>query len=552
MALTTEELFGRTKSEARPDEAARIETWERSAPRRSVGTNELFQQIPVSEEERAIGEQYRREGRRPPEPPNVFEKAIEYAAAVPATGLVARGLQLGTRGTRFAPYAERSAEVLIPKTGRELAKGTAGAAALGATSAEVQRAYFSDIQKTSKELYPNDKASQERFQREAMDALGLGFDITASGTVQALSRKLAPSARRMMTPSVPEERIGAAQLMKERGAPVTTAQVMRGPDARVREGVLTRQQEEANRVYNQAVGLDPNSTRFGTKEFQQASQRIDNDYKTLLEGKTVTLDDEFFNAFRNLYRDQTQLRASGLVFSETKPILETLRSISELPRGLRSQMDDLARQPSDSTDPNIVSRSIAIINQALPVVQQQVAAGKVTIGAPEYNRLRSMLGDAAYRTTDKDRASVLKKMQRAFDQAADRSMPETAPQLYDVRRRFEALKTLEQAQKGAEPGVIPAQRVGKTIEQVYDEGTIYGIPNRLAQIGAAGRSLGMQAPGRGYQVEGLRDVLGGFRFPLDYLRARTALTPARGAEERTREAARSATVIGGGNALNER
>jgi hypothetical protein len=241
-----------------------------------------------------------------------------------------------------------------------------------------------------------------------------------------------------------------------------------------------------------------------------------------------------------------------LVFSETKPILETLRSISELPRGLRSQIDDLASQPSDTTDPAIISRAVALINRTLPVVRDNIARGEVTIGAPEYNRLRSMLGDAAYRTTDKDRASVLKRMQKAFDQAADRSMPDIAPQLYDVRRRFEALKTLEQAQKGAEPGVIPAQRVGRVIEQIYDEGTIYGIPNRLAQIGSVGRSLGMQAPSRGYQVEGLRDVISGFRLPLDALRARVATTPARTAEDRRREVLRAATTIGAGNAADER
>jgi hypothetical protein len=246
-----------------------------------------------------------------------------------------------------------------------------------------------------------------------------------------------------------------------------------------------------------------------------------------------------------------QLRASGLMFSETRPILETLRSISGLPRGIRSQIDDLARQPADTTDPNIVSRSVSLINNALPVVQQQIRQGNVTIGAPEYNRLRSMLGDAAYRTADKDRSRVLKRMQKTFDDAADRSMPDVAPQLYDVRRRFESLKTLEQAQKGVEPGMIPAQRVGRTIEQIYDEGTIYGIPNRLAQIGAVGTSLGLQSPTRGYQVEGLRDVVGGLRFPLDFLRARTAVTPARGPQERLREVGRATAVVGGQNVLNQ-
>jgi hypothetical protein len=552
MALSTQELFEKVKSESSPEEAKRLETFRQQAVSRGVPTSTLFEQIPISPEERALGEQYRREGRQPVQPPSTFETALQYATAVPAAGIAARGAQLATKGvSTLRPYGARAAEVFIPKTGRELAKGTAGAAALGGASAEFRQSYFPEIRSKSQELYPNDPARQQRYQREMLDALGLGFDVTASGGVQALSRTLAPPLRRAMTPSIPEERISAAQAMRERGAPVTTSQIMRGPESRVREGVLSRQQEEANRIYNQSVGLDPANKRFGTKEFNEASKKIDSDYNTILQGKTVTLDDEFFNAFSNLYRDQVQLRASGLMFSETRPILETLRSISGLPRGIRSQIDDLARQPADTTDPNIVSRSVSLINNALPVVQQQIRQGNVTIGAPEYNRLRSMLGDAAYRTADKDRSRVLKRMQKTFDDAADRSMPDVAPQLYDVRRRFESLKTLEQAQKGVEPGMIPAQRVGRTIEQIYDEGTIYGIPNRLAQIGAVGTSLGLQSPTRGYQVEGLRDVVGGLRFPLDFLRARTAVTPARGPQERLREVGRATAVVGGQNVLNQ-
>lgn len=550
MSLSTQQLLENLKTDVDQEELKRLESWEKSARRGdgSMSTSELVGQIPISKSERQLGERNRALGQKPAE---VGSRALQYATAVPATGLAARGFQLATQGSkRLAPYGARAAEVLIPKSLKELTKATAGAGVLGGTSAEVERAYFNDIVDWSKQTFPNDPQKQARAQAEALAALGLGFEITAAGGVQALSRAAAKPARQMLTPSLPKERLEAAQSMKERGAPVTTSQILRGPDSRVREGVLTRQQEEANKVYNEAVGLDKNNTRFGTDEFNQASQKVNTDYGTILQGRTVTLDNDFFNAFANLYRDQTQLRASGLMFSETKPILETLRSISNLPRGLKSQIDDLASQPPETTDPNVLNRSVTLINNALPVLRRQIAENKITIGAPEYNRLRSMLGDAAYRTTDKDRASVLKRMQKTFDEAADRSMPDVAPQLYDVRRRFEALKTLEQAQKGAEPGVIPAQRVGKTIEQIYDEGTIYGIPNRLAQIGRQGISLGMQAPSRGYQIEGVKDVMGGLRFPLDFLRARTAVTPPTTPEERLRRAARTTTVIGTQNATD--
>jgi len=70
--------------------------------------------------------------------PSYMEKASMYAAAVPATALAARGLQLATSGTKVAPYTSLLSEALTPKTGKALAT-TMTAAGLTALPAEFSR-----------------------------------------------------------------------------------------------------------------------------------------------------------------------------------------------------------------------------------------------------------------------------------------------------------------------------------------------------------------------------------------------------------------------------
>jgi hypothetical protein len=70
--------------------------------------------------------------------PSYMEKASMYAAAVPATALAARGLQLATAGSKVAPYTSLLSEALTPKTGKALAT-TMTAAGLTALPAEFSR-----------------------------------------------------------------------------------------------------------------------------------------------------------------------------------------------------------------------------------------------------------------------------------------------------------------------------------------------------------------------------------------------------------------------------
>lgn len=70
--------------------------------------------------------------------PSYLEKASMYAAAVPATAFVGKGLQMATAGTKVAPYTTLLSEALMPKTGKALAT-TMGAAGLTAIPAEFSR-----------------------------------------------------------------------------------------------------------------------------------------------------------------------------------------------------------------------------------------------------------------------------------------------------------------------------------------------------------------------------------------------------------------------------
>lgn len=62
-------------------------------------------------------------------PPNARERMINNAlvgtAAIPALAIPAKLLQMGTAGTRAAPYGQAAANIFVPKTGVDLARQTA-------------------------------------------------------------------------------------------------------------------------------------------------------------------------------------------------------------------------------------------------------------------------------------------------------------------------------------------------------------------------------------------------------------------------------------------
>lgn len=80
-------------------------------------------------------------------PPDItqrmFKNFLSGAAAIPAVGLGAKALQLGTAGTRAAPYGQAAANLFIPKTGADLARQTALSAGTAVGAGEFGQAVAS-------------------------------------------------------------------------------------------------------------------------------------------------------------------------------------------------------------------------------------------------------------------------------------------------------------------------------------------------------------------------------------------------------------------------
>ena len=377
-------------------------------------------------------------------------------------------------GKYGAPKVAEALSTITPKTGRQLL-GQAGAAGTAGVAGEL----------ASRKAPPEYKGLART-----------GTELITGGVLG-----LTPKFGRGATPSIPKERIESAKYLREKGGFDTAPsyeQVTYGPEAAERVGRLSRQQGVANTVYNESVGLTPKKS-FGKNEFDAAQNKASNDYKTLLDGRTVYFDDAFFSGLEKTLAEQQNLAASGISFGQSRAIIGALEKIGNVPKNLKSRIDSLPRIGEEEVTAKESQEALAILNEMIPAIRSQ---GKVEMPATAYNEIRSILGDAAARTTNNRNARVLRQMQGAFDQAADRSMPDIVRDLEGVRRRYEALKTLEEAQlrSGVEIGVIPADAVGAAIRNRIEQGAIYGTNNPLRQIGEAGQALGMVSPVTGRRL----------------------------------------------------
>lgn len=405
-----------------------------------------------------------------------------------------------------APTASRIAGQMLPKTGRELAAGAglAGTAGVGGYAAG--------------EMAPEEYKAAARQAGELAVALGLPLTTQIPGIRGFLGTG--------PTPAIPKERIEAARFMQERGAPAAPEQIQRGAQSAATMGRLESQQGAANKIYNESIGLKPKDA-FGKTEFSEGKKAISNEYDTLLKDRNVTFDENFFNKIQGLLTEQQQLGASGVSFGQSRAILGALEKIGAIPKTLQDRIARLPRIEEGEATAKQSQEALSVLNDALALIRQQP---QITMPAKAYNEIRSILGDAASRTANDRNASILRKMQAAFDNAADKSMPDIVRDLERVRLKYEALKTLEEAQlqSGVQIGQIPAEAVGAAIRKRIEQGSIYGTNNLLRQIGEAGQQLGISAPStgktlidtpRGYspQTMGfdvLKDVLGLSTYPF--------------------------------------
>jgi len=176
----------------------------------------LVEQIPgASEEEKraaaAIPESQRIRTKSP------FETGLEAIGAIPALAGASKLFQLGTAGTRLAPYGARFAETFIPRTGAELAKVT-GLTAAGGTAAQA-----------ASNLLPPDASPTTRFLVETGAGMGTELGLRSLATAGRAFRPLLPggterAAERVVRQMTPEQISTLPQTVESKTAMVRAAQ----------------------------------------------------------------------------------------------------------------------------------------------------------------------------------------------------------------------------------------------------------------------------------------------------------------------------------------
>lgn len=268
-----------------------------------------------------------------------------------------------------------------------------------------------------------------------------------------------PRAATERGPHIPPERLDAYRDMTEKGARPSGSSLIYGDQNKNVKG----QQRVANETWNEAVGLSKKSD-FGLKERDLAKSNLSNDYQRLLTGREVTLDKPLFNKIKALYDEQGKLASAGAVYSEARPIIDTL------------------------------SKTMGA-----------AAAGTGKMDALLYNKLRSILGQDAQRAkADPERSGLFRKTQQALDEAADRSMPDIAKELGVTRGRYENLMILSDAMVGHGPGFITPAQIGKEVAQRSKQRSLEPNQTPLKELGRHGLSLsGDAAIDGGVNVSGM-------------------------------------------------
>ena len=399
------------------------------------------------------------------EPVGFLESALTPIKALPAVWGAAEVAK------RYAiPKAAQFATKVLPKTGREMLEQIGLAGTAGVAGEAASRAVPEDY----KELKPSARVLGE------FAIPGLGFATRGIG--------------RGPSPLVPQERLASSEYLTEemrKGGNIlkgpSYSQLKKGPEGTVSLARQEAQQGTTNRILNESLGLEPKNI-FGQQEFNAAKNRLTGEYDSILADKTVTFEPKFFDDLGKILEEETGIAGTGVSFGQSKAILNSLSKITGLPEKFRSRINAISGLPEDQVSPQQAEMALQTVREILPVLRSQPS---ITMDARNYNTIRSILGDAAARTSMNRSARILRQMQNAFDTAADTSLPpETVGALKTVRSRWEALKTAEEAQLMADqPGIVTAGDIGKAIQKRIQEGSIYGSNNPLYKIGQSGLTL---------------------------------------------------------------
>ena len=436
---------------------------------------------------------------------DLANRISQNVAAVPAVGLAAGGLsrlaQLPGAGRRLQT-AGRVAETVVPRTGGELLRQTGTAAAVAPVGYAAEQLARPAAEAAGEVLPPFRKpAAQETLAQALRIPLGVGAELGTSLGLGTLGRKASETLGRRPA-GIPEERLDTARKMESMGAKYPTQELLRGRD-------VSKVMEVYNRRYNKLLGL-PEKTDFGTKELNQANKNLNNEYDQILGGEKVVFSPEFFGTMKALLDRQRDLAQTGIMFAEARPIIKTLSQIANLPASLKSRIDALKNIPPETQDIRATQNALKVIDDSVALLQNQT----ISMDAKIYNELRSELGKAAYETNNTSRARILRDMQKAFDDAADASLPkDKVERLGTVRNRWENLQILEEAQKGREPGVIFPQDIARVTTRRDPSGMIYGN-KEMYDIGREGLSMPVRPEAAGREPDPsayLPTQVGGYR-----------------------------------------
>lgn len=434
------------------------------------------------------------------------ERAMTNIQAIPYLGGVAGLAGMAARAMPYSRIARglgATTAPLLPQTGKELARQVGTAATVAPLGLAGEKA--ADVVAAGSGARGE---SEKRIAEALRIPMGVGAEILGGAGLglgsAAIQRRLAAKPA-----SIPEERLRAARQQQAAGLKVSPGEFMRGAD-------VAPQMEYYNRIYNRLVG-NPEASSFGSREMVDAVNRLRGSYENILSNKTVTFDQKFFDDINAILGKQRQLADTGVMFAEAKPILNTLSQISSLPRNLLVKINNLKNISSPvATNSQLVSAMNLIEDSA-----KALGTGKIQMDAKVYNELRSQLGDAAFKTTDKEKGSVLKKMQKAFDDAADRSLPpEDVSRLKDTRSKWENFSILKNAQEKSETGQILPQYVGDVVRKRAPAESGVWADKEIFNIGRMGEQLPVTpSPARkGFNVQELIPTqVGGHRQEIGIL-----------------------------------
>lgn len=364
--------------------------------------------------------------------PTIPQKMAQYAAAVPAGGLVAGALRAGTRGTAAAPYAARAAEALIPKSLAGLT-GTAALAGATAVPAELARRFA---------------------ERKGAGELGQFAAETAGATLGALPTVGAYQAARGLSRTVGQALSGEAKQLGERLARTSQERAAEAiSQARAGQVAPTEELRRIERAQEQLAGRGP----IAGKRQTAREQAVESSLSAVSPTRGVLAED-VGGVIQPLGRENVRK------LSETRQ-REAITNIKD--PGFQAAREREAKGEFMSTDPN----SAPLYREVLRELDDQIAKTPEPFRSELKRRMESLRGEkvpitgkeASYEKSlarMQGRAPVLERTQPAtLDQAefmrrllTDKNLGDASGfAAIDISRRVDLGKKLAAAMEAFEP-----------------------------------------------------------------------------------------------------